>query len=114
MPDACMTFYTVEHLVGVTGVGGNLAHQPFVTANAVLLQNCMILGFDANRLWKILQSKGFGVEKAIFRLGKIFTDEVMGQMAVVAGGSLMMAGLLPTIILFAHDVAVDASLGVIG
>ena len=114
MPDAGMTFYTVEHLVGVTGVGGNFADQSFVTANAVFLQNCMIPGFDANWLWKILQGEGFGVEKAIFRLGKIFADEVMGQMAVVAGGSLMMAGFLPTIILFAHDMAVDASLGVIG
>ena len=85
MPDAGMTFYTVEHLVGVTGVGGNFTHQPFVAANAVLLQNCMILGFDANRLWKILQSEGFRMEITIFRLGKIFADVVMGQMAVVAG-----------------------------
>ena len=48
---------------------------------------------------------------AIIGLGNVFSDKVVGQMAVHAQRRLVMAGFLPGIELGPHDMAIGADLG---
>src|SRR5207247_2511140 len=52
--------------------------------------------------------EALGVPKAIFGLDEILGNHPMGYMTVVTGGHSVMTGLLPTVVLFAHDVTIDA------
>ena len=51
---------------------------------------------------------------AVFGLRHVFPDEVMRRVAVIAGGDCVMSGLLPAVVLFAHDVTVDAGFRIVG
>jgi hypothetical protein len=84
-----------------------------MAAQAVFLQLYGIHGTDANGVGKVLQGELHRVIPAIVRLGDEFGDERMWGVAIVADGPAMVAGLLPGIELFLHDVAVGALLGVV-
>jgi hypothetical protein len=63
---------------------------------------------------KILQGKTFRMPEAILHFGQVFWHKLVGDMTIVTGGDGMMTGLLPTIILLTHNMAVDACSGVVG
>ncbi len=62
---------------------------------------------------KILEREGLGMTEAIFALDQIFTHRMARQMTVIACGVSVMAGLLPAIILFTHDMTIHTGLGFI-
>ena len=65
-----------------------------------------------NGLVEVLESEPFGVVPAVARLGRVLREERVGQVAVDAARAGMVARLLPTVVLGAHDVAVGARLGI--
>jgi hypothetical protein len=107
-----MTMNTVRlALVSGTAMSDFLNHLS-MALNAVVLQNGSVLAVNANRLVEVLQGKPLGVPEAVLCLGEILANKVVGQMAIHATGYSMMTGLLPAIVLLAHDMAVHAGFGV--
>ena len=88
--------------------GINLMHEIPMATDAVVLQDLTVLLVNANGFVEILQRKALGMPKAVLRLGQVFGDKVLWQMTIHACGHTMMAGLLPTVIMLAHDMAIDA------
>src|SRR5262245_442479 len=52
--------------------------------------------------------------RAVLGFGPVLANEIVRHMAVVAYRHSMMRGFLPTVVLFAHDVAVHARLRIVG
>src|SRR5690348_7621564 len=79
-----------------------------VTADAIGLDDVLVVRRDLDRLVEILQSEGLAVPPTLICLGKVLGNEVLWQMAIDALGGLVMRRLLPRVVLVVHDVAVDA------
>jgi hypothetical protein len=79
-----------------------------MTIDARVLRNAPISRFNSDRLMKILKRERERMEKPVVGLSDPMTDEVVGQMAIVAGSDVSMAGLLPGVIMPLHDVAIRA------
>jgi predicted Zn-dependent protease with MMP-like domain len=88
----------------------HLADECGVTADAVVLDDTGAYWPGHNGLVKILKRESLGVSEAVFSLDQIFCHRMTGQMAVVAGGVGVVAGLLPAVIMVTHDMAVHAGL----
>ena len=76
--------------------------------DAVCLQDRRVFWLDADRFREVLQGKALGVPKAVLRLGGVFADEIVGQMAINAFGMGVMTGFLPAVKGLTHDVTVSA------
>lgn len=112
MPDMLMAMNTVRLAFVARAAMGNFLYHFAMTMNAVTLQDRSVLAMNANRFVEVLQGKPFGVPEAIFRLGEILADKIVGQMTVHATGCIMMTGLLPAVVLLSHDMAVHAGFGI--
>ena len=93
---------------------GQLRNKRFVTPNAVVLDNSQTAAFDLNRLVKILKSKALAMPQPVLDLRQILADQIVRHVAVVAHRESVMARLLPTVVLLAHDVTVDAGGRIVG
>src|SRR5687767_6193956 len=78
--------------------------------NAIGLKNVGVALDDANGLVEVLQRERLAVSIPVVRLGDVLFQKRMRQMAVDAGGGLVMPGLGPRVVLIVHDVAVGAGL----
>ena len=107
-----VTMRTFQAFMVGSGSHYHLMDEILMTMNAISLQDVGVLLVNADRFMKVLQGEALGMPEAILGLGEILADELVRQMAIDAGGSSMMTRLLPSIVLFTHDVAVDASFGV--
>ena len=112
MPDVVVTADAVEFLILNDPVRRDLAHKFFVAIQAVGLENGRVYRLDANRLLKVLQCECHGMVVTIAPFCPPFGEEIMRQVAVVAGGEGMVAGLLPAVILVAHDMTIRTGLGI--
>src|SRR5206468_2658 len=108
-----VTVDAVRRLTAGRAMPENVIDQIVMAMETIGLKNARTHGPDANRLREILQREALGVPEAVLSLDQILGDQVMGYMAVIAGGVGVMTGLLPAVVLVAHDVAVDARLGVV-
>lgn len=63
---------------------------------------------------KISSSEVEGMEESVAGFNGVFAREVVRSVAVVAGGGVLMASFDPAIVLRIHNVAVRASLRIIG
>ena len=114
MADVAVAVYTVEHLAAIAGVWVDLVENLAVASDAVLLQHRGVARLDHDRFGKVLEREPLGVPEAVFRFGRIFCDEAVWGVAVIARGDRVMAGVLPAIVLLAHDVTVHTSGGIVG
>jgi hypothetical protein len=53
------------------------------------------------------------VKETVAGFDGVFADEIVGRVAIVAGGGGMMAGFDPGVVLRAHRMAVGTSIGII-
>ena len=67
----------------------------FMALHAVPLEDPRVLFLDQDRFLKILRREGQGVVVPVFSFGDVFTDKIVWEVAIYAGGSGMVAGLLP-------------------
>lgn len=51
--------------------------------------------------------------EAVLGLGHIFSKKIVGCVTIIADGHIVMAGFLPAIILFLHDMAIGTRLGIV-
>ena len=90
----------------------NFADKVLVAVNTSSIEDTSIAWSNADRFVKILQGERFGMPKSVFRFHQVFGNERMRGVAIVARSYRMMTGLLPAVILFAHNMAIDASGGI--
>src|SRR5262245_37126153 len=76
--------------------------------DATALENRTVFWPDEKWVVKVLQRERVGMPEPIFGFGEILADEIVGSVAIVAGGDGVVAGFLPAVVVIAHDVAVDA------
>lgn len=98
-------------IVWGSGLVAHLADHILVAADAVLLYDAFTARVCGKGFVEVLQGEGFGVGVAVEGFGEVFAEEVVGYVAVVAGGNSVVAGMLPGTVVFAHDVAVGAGYG---
>jgi hypothetical protein len=95
-------------------MGRNLANEITMTIQAISVKNGCASRPDSDRFFEILQCERLGMVIAVGHLGQPFAEEIVRNMAIVAGGEGVVTGLLPAIQLIAHDMAVYAGTGVVG
>ena len=69
---------------------------------------------DLDRVGIIARREIKRMPETVLRLRRVFTNEVSRGVTVVAGRHAAMARLDPAVVLLLHDVAIHASLGIIG
>lgn len=89
-------------------------HHGLVAAEARAFHHVETVFLDDDGFMKILKSERRRVSKAVQSLHGVLSDKVMRQMAVVAFGHMVMGRLLPGVHIVAHNVAIDAGLGIVG
>ena len=87
--------------------------QTLVTSDAIVFHHAFAGSLGKNRLVKILEGESLGMAVPMLDFHEVLWQEGLGNMAIIAGGVRVVAGFLPAIKLFPHDMAVHASAGVI-
>jgi len=85
-----------------------------VTFSASIVGDLLIAFGDLNRIRIVARREIERMPEAVLRLGGILANEISRRVAVITGRYTAMARLDPTIILILHDMAIHASLGIIG
>src|SRR5690606_24592537 len=112
MPDARMAEQAVRRFVTIGVV--HLGRDRLVAIKTTALSHIAIEGRDLNRLGEIPEGKGGAMAEAVQTFDGVFGDHVtVWCVTVVARSHRLMAAVVPTVILVAHDVAVDTGRGVI-
>jgi hypothetical protein len=88
-----------------------VGRHPFVAALTVVLEERTVPRDDAQHL-DVLQGEGRGVAESIVRFGHPLPHDIVGKMAVIAGGAAV-APCAPTVVMPTHDVTVLAVGGII-
>ena len=89
--------------VAINGSG-----DAFVTMATGALHHLMIELSDLDGVWIFAGCEVERMPKPVVCLHRIFPNDVMRSVAVVAGGGVVVAGLYPSVVLLPHHVAVDA------
>jgi len=92
--------------------GEHVVHHALVAMQTSGLRDAAIARLDLDGVVKVLEGEGQRMVKAVVAFDNPFFNWVMRQVAVVAAGDAVMAGMLPRIEMVLHDVAVDARLGI--
>ena len=104
------------HATDRAGVGtafnGHFVDQIAMAPEAVRLQDLAVFGCDLDWLVEVLERKRLGMIPAVLCFGEVLAKEFLGEVAIHASGSRMVARLLPGVELWPHDVAVRTGRGV--
>jgi hypothetical protein len=111
MADAAVALNAINFVSAA--MTGDLADELAMAAETILLHNHSAAGPHLDRLVKVLEGKPVGMPEAVFSFGQVFSDNVMGHMAGVAGGEVFVAGFDPAIELLTHDMAIHTGFGII-
>jgi len=84
-----------------------------MTMNATLLKDTAVSRPDHQGVMKVLQRKRFRMSKAVLGLDRIFSNQVMRCVAIIASGDGMMTGFGPTVVIVTHDMTIRARGGII-
>jgi hypothetical protein len=116
MPHRLMTSYALNRLPLTTPSMRRIdhLHDFLMTAAAGRFRDLPIARGDLNWPFDFLEGKRHRVMIAVEPFGRVFADEIMRRVAIVAHRHGVMARFAPSIVLLAHDMAVDAGFGVIG
>ena len=113
MPDFNVAMNTSDVLRLSVYASDELVNEIFVASKTIVLQDPCIRFLDHDGLVKILQSEALGVMPAVVGFRQVLAKEIMRQMTIYANSDCVVARLLPRVVLWLHDVAVDADLGII-
>jgi hypothetical protein len=80
---------------------------------ACAFHDLMIKFGDLDGVWIFAAGEVEGVPEPVVSFDRVFSNDVMRSVAVVAGCGVVMARLDPSIVLLAHDVTIDAGGGII-
>ena len=93
---------------------GDFTHEFPVAVQTIGIEHGGIDRPYVNRLVKILQGECSRMVISVARLCHPFPDEILLQMTLIACGKGVVAGLVPTVKLVLHDMAVDAGVRIAG
>lgn len=111
MPDVSMAGDAVSHLP--SPVLFHTADNLPVAGPAVLHGYPFVEITDLNRFMKASCAKSKTVVPSINSFDRIFADDILGCMTGIAHSNGFMAGPVPSVKMFPHDVAVAAGPGII-
>ena len=94
--------------IGVDGIGDGL-----MASTAGSFGNFQVESGDANVVRVPAGGEVKRMEEAVAGFNGVFSGEIVGRVAIVAGGGGMMAGFDPSIVLRAHGMAVGAGGGIV-
>ena len=114
MPDLAVATDAVLMIICMFESPHRLGYQLSMTAQAVLLQDLAVGGTYFYRFVKILECEFARVVESILGFDHVPPRKRSRQVAVVAHCDSVVAPLLPTIKLLAHDVAVDTNIRIVG
>ena len=114
MTDVGVTADARQRFVGIDSMSGNFPNIVFVAIKAVRVENCATFRLNLNRFVEILKGKPLGMVVTVASFGEPFSQKIVRNMTIIASRIAVMARLLPTVILIAHNMAVDASFWVAG
>jgi hypothetical protein len=103
----------IEFFVIDCTMGGDLADEIAMAIQAIGIQNAGAFRTNPNGLIEILECESLGMVIAVGDFYQPFPEESVRNVTVVANGKAVMAGFLPPVELFAHDVAVHAHVRVV-
>jgi hypothetical protein len=89
-------------------VSENVTDEIAMAVNAVVFKDTQAYGPQTDRLGEVLEREALGVPEAVLGLHKILGNERMRDMTVRARRDGVVAGVLPAVVLFPHDVTIDA------
>lgn len=113
MTDIVVAADAIEFLVLVNTMGRNLANEITMTIQTIGVKNVSASRPDSDRFFEILQCEPLRMAIAVSHLRHPFADEIVRNMAIVAYGVGVVTGLLPTVKLITHDMAVYAGQGLV-
>jgi hypothetical protein len=113
MTHLTVTTGAIKLLCSIRDTGQHLINERGVAPNAIGLHDTSTHGPSHNWLMEVLKREGLGVAEPVFTFDQILADWMVREVTVVTGGMGMMAGLLPSIVVIAHNMAIHASLRVI-
>ena len=96
------------------GVRGNVFNDLLMAVETGFFGDASVAWFDADRVGKSAGGKGERMPETVICFHPVFSEEIVGSMAIVAGGDGTMTGLNPGIEMILHDVAIGAGLGITG
>jgi hypothetical protein len=99
--------------IAVSAVAIDRCGDGFVAMAARTFHDLVIKFSDLDGVWIFAGGEIEGVPESVIRLDRVFSDDVMRSVTVVAGCGVVMARLDPSIVLLAHDVTVDAGGGIV-
>jgi len=108
---AASALQTFSFAVDNTAV--DFCRDVLVTPAAGVLGNSVVELGDLNRVGIVATGEIKGMPETVIGLHRIFANEVVRGVAIVAGGRRMMARLHPGFVLCLHDVTVGTSLGIV-
>ena len=100
--------FSVDHIA--VDCGSNV----FVAAAASILGYAVIKARDLDGVGIPSRGEVKRVPESVVRFDGVLADEVVGRVAVVAGGGGVVTRLQPGVVLRAHDVTIDTGFGVVG
>jgi hypothetical protein len=89
-------------------MGRNFANEITMTIQAISVKNGRASRTDSDRFFEILQRERLGMVIAVGHLRQPLAEKIVRDMAIVASGEGVVAGLLPAVKLIAHDMTVYA------
>jgi hypothetical protein len=110
MSDTSVTMNTIQGLPGAAFVEMDGMQHIAVAHNTVVLKDSGILLLDHDGFMKVLKRETFGMMVSVFGLGQILFQKAVREVAVDAGGDMMMTRFLPGVVLSLHNVAIGAGL----
>ncbi len=84
-----------------------------VAVDTGTLRHAPVPRLDANRIGVVLHRESERMKESVIGFRDPLADCVVGQVAIVADGHVMMTGILPRIVLVLHRMTVHAGLGII-
>ena len=85
----------------------------FMAAAAGVFDDSMVEFRDLDRVWIPTGREVKGMPEAVIGFHGILAENVVGRMAVIAGGGRAVAGFQPGIVLRPHHMTIRASFGVV-
>src|SRR3569833_1036934 len=115
MADGVMTARAHDSLgVAVCTVAVDGCRNAFMAMPAGAFHDLVIELRDLDVVWIVAACEIEGMPEAVVRFDRVFSNDVVWCVAVVAGRGAVVARLDPSVVLLTHDVAVYARLRIVG
>jgi hypothetical protein len=113
MSHVAVAAHALEH-VAAGLVGEHVLDEVTVAVETGILHDAGVARLDLDRFVGLVGGERQRMEEAVDGLDEPLAREAVGEVAVVAGGDVVVAGFDPRVEVVLHDVAISAGVGIVG